>query len=151
MEVSIAPAQACFWSGIVSLQTRHAREFVDITESIEECIAQSGVRDGLVVAASQHTTASIVVNEHEPELLKDLNGFLQRLAPEHREYAHNDAPCGPGEMPNGHSHCQALLLNTTASVPIIGGRMAIGRYQRVFLVELDHPRPRRVTVAVLGS
>ena len=100
---------------------------------------------------SQHTTAAIVVNEHEPELLKDLDAFLGEVAPEHHTYAHNAVPCGPGEGPNGHAHCQALLLNTSATLPIVNGSPMLGRYQRIFLVELDHARPRRVTVALLGA
>jgi len=100
---------------------------------------------------SQHTTASIVVNEHEPELLKDLSRLLGEIAPAASTYAHNGVPCGPNESANGHSHCQALLLSTSASIPITGGTLALGRYQRIFLVELDCPRPRRVTVMLLGT
>ena len=101
--------------------------------------------------ASRHTTAAIVVNEHEPELLRDLDAFLGILAPEGGLYAHNHVPCGPEEQPNGHAHCQALVLNASVSLPISDGQLSLGRYQRIFLVELDHARPRIVQMLVMGS
>lgn len=151
MESPVMPRAACFHSFTIFLQTEYARQFIDITDTIIDRIAESGIRDGLAVIASQHTTASIVVNEHEPELLKDLTGFLAALAPEEHDYSHNAVPCLPGERPNGHAHCQALLLNSSATVPIVDGCATLGRYQRIFLVELDCARPRRVSVALLGS
>jgi secondary thiamine-phosphate synthase enzyme len=151
MEIPVASRPASFQAATIPIHTRHAREFVDITEAVLEQLERSGITSGLAVVASMHTTAAIVVNEHEPELLKDFYGFLTVLAPEDGQYAHNDAPCGPGERPNGHAHCQALLLNTSASFPVVDSRICLGRYQRIFLVELDHARARRVSVVVLGS
>jgi secondary thiamine-phosphate synthase enzyme len=151
METPVATRSACFSSSVLSLHTSRSHDFVDITDHVSECVADSEVRDGLVVVMSQHTTAGIAVNEHEPELLKDLDGFLHEMAPRDRDYHHNEVPCEPGEYPNGHSHCQALLLSASASIPIAAGRPMLGRYQRIFLVELDRPRPRRVVVTVLGS
>jgi secondary thiamine-phosphate synthase enzyme len=116
-----------------------------------ECVETARVSAGLVIVASRHTTASIVVNEHEPELLKDLDVFLAHLAPTEGAYAHNEVPCLPGEGPNAHAHCQALLLGASISLPIVDGKLVLGRWQRIFLVELDCARPREVTVALLGS
>jgi secondary thiamine-phosphate synthase enzyme len=114
-------------------------------------VRDSRFRCGLAVVSTLHTTAALVVNEHEPELLKDLDGFLARLAPESGIYGHNGVPHGVGEQPNGHAHCQALLLNASISLPIVGGRLMLGRYQRVFLVELDFSRPRSIAVTLLGA
>lgn len=151
MEATIALPSATFSASQISVTTRHARQFIDLTELIAEHVVETGVQSGLVVIASKHTTAAIVVNEHEPGLLKDLDAFLGVLAPESAPYAHNDVPCGPDERPNGHAHCQALLLQVSVSLPIVDGRATLGRYQRVFLVELDHSRPRTVQVLVMGS
>jgi secondary thiamine-phosphate synthase enzyme len=151
MDVAIALPTATFSASQISVTTRHAREFIDLTNLVAEHVESTGVKSGLVVVASKHTTAAIVVNEHEPELLKDLDAFLGILAPESATYAHNEVPCGPEEHPNGHAHCQALLLNASVSLPIVRGRLTLGRYQRVFLVELDHSRPRTVHVLVMGS
>jgi secondary thiamine-phosphate synthase enzyme len=151
MELPVASAPASFQSATIPVRTSHAREFIDITEAVLDELERSGITSGLAVVTSMHTTAAIVVNEHEPELLKDFYGFLTELAPEDAEYAHNEAPCGPDERPNAHAHCQALLLNTSASFPVIDGRICLGRYQRIFLDELDHSRARRVSVVILGS
>lgn len=140
-----------FLSSRIAVQTDSARHFIDLTSQLVDRVVQSGIFNGLLVVSSLHTTASLIVNEHEPELLKDLDGFLARLAPDSNGYAHNEVPCGPGEQPNGHAHCQALVLHASVTIPIIEGTLALGRYQRVFLVELDCARPREVTVTILGS
>jgi secondary thiamine-phosphate synthase enzyme len=82
--------------------------------------------------------------------------FLNRLAPADDEYAHNDfsvrtVNMTDDESPNGHSHCQRLILNTSESVPIRDGRLQLGVWQRLFLVELDHARPREILVQVFGG
>jgi len=150
MESSVISAQAGFTVAHISVQTQHARQFVDITDEVRSRIAGSSIREGIAVVSSRHTTAAIVVNEHEPELLKDLDRLLNELAPDGHAYAHDAVPCGPDEYPNGHAHCQALLLNTSASIPIPSGDLHLGRYQRIFLVELDQARARHVTLVVLG-
>lgn len=151
MDVALALPTATFSASQISVTTKHAREFVDLTDVVASHISRTGVDSGLVVVASRHTTAAIVVNEREPELLKDLDDFLGVLAPESAPYAHNRVPCGPDEHPNGHAHCQALILSASVSLPIVNGRASLGRYQRIFLVELDHSRPRTVQVMVMGS
>lgn len=150
MEAVVRERKATFHAFSISLHTTAPRQFLDITDSISDYIRVSAIEQGIATIVSQHTTAAIVVNEHEPELLKDLDGFLLGLAPKEREYAHNAVPCLPGEYPNGHSHCQALLLNASASVPIADGALILGRYQRIFLVELDRARARSVSVAILS-
>jgi secondary thiamine-phosphate synthase enzyme len=150
----VAPAVAAPRTGFLSLQLSHdtmyAHEFIDLTDDVIAAVARSEFQDGFVVVTSQHTTASIVVNEHEPELLKDLDAFLDGIAPASHDYAHNAVPCPPGDVPNGHAHCQALFLSTSATIPFTGGALLLGQWQRIFLVELDHARPRRVTVTVMG-
>jgi secondary thiamine-phosphate synthase enzyme len=109
-----------------------------------------------VTVFSQHTTAAIVINEHEPLLLRDMARLLRSLAPAGAHYEHNDftvrtVNMNPDECPNGHAHCQHLFLRTSETIPVIDGVPALGTYQRIFLVELDHPRPRRVLVSVVGA
>lgn len=132
-----------------------APEFIDITEDVCSAIEASGVREGTVTVFSRHTTAAIVINEHEPLLLKDMARFLEGTAPRTADYRHNDfvvrtANMTEDECPNGHSHCQHLLLGASETVPIADGRPLFGRWQRVFMIELDRPRPREVVVQVQG-
>ena len=145
---------AC-WSETLDLHTTTAPEFVDLTEHVEGVVARSGVADGAALIFSRHTTAAIVINELEPLLLEDMASFLERIAPRAAGYRHNDfsvrtVNMTADESPNGHAHCLQLLLGASQTVPIAGGRMALGQWQRIFLVELDHARPRQVVVQASG-
>lgn len=150
MDTQVVAPPAGFLSSQIPVQTEGARRFTDLTTEVQARVEASGFHAGLAVVSSMHTTAALLVNEHEPELLKDLDAFLASLAPESASYAHNSVPCLPGEGPNAHSHCQALLLQASVTIPIVDGRLSLGRYQRIFLVELDCPRPRSVSVTLLG-
>ncbi|MGI8826926.1 MAG: secondary thiamine-phosphate synthase enzyme YjbQ [Chloroflexota bacterium] len=135
--------------------TSTAPQFVDITDDVVEVVRQSDVLNGVATVFSRHTTAAIKINESEPELLKDMARFLEEVAPVDREYCHNDftirtVNMTEDECPNAHSHCQHLILSASESVPIVDGRMMLGRWQRVFLVELDRAKARQVLVQVLG-
>src|SRR5947209_19835110 len=106
MDTQVLAPQLGFVSSHIAIQTVGPRQFVDLTDDVQDRIGESGLQSGLVVITSLHTTASLLLNEHEPELLKDLDDFLATLAPEEAGYAHNAVPCLPGERPNGHAHCQ---------------------------------------------
>ena len=140
----------------LSLNTQTAPEFIDITDWVCQCVAQSKVSNGFAVVYSKHTTAAVKINENEPLLLKDMISFLEKFSPRNGGYHHNDfsirtVNMNPDESPNGHSHLQHLLLGTSETVPVIDGLMQFGRYQSIFFVELDHPRSREVMVQVVGE
>lgn len=150
------------WSGTLTVTADRAPQFIDITPTVQDYVERSGISQGFAVVFSKHTTAAIKINEHEPELLKDMEAFLSRLSPADATYFHNDfnvrtVNMEEDECPNGHSHCQHLLLSTSETVPIADGQLALGVYQRIFLVELDGPplradrRPRTVSVQVFGT
>ncbi len=132
-----------------------APEFIDITDEVRATVEASGIQDGTVTVFSRHTTAAVKINENEPLLLRDMARFLENVAPPEGDYRHNDfvirtANMTEDECPNGHSHCQHLLLSASETVPVVGGRPVLGRWQSVFLVELDRPREREVVIQVLG-
>lgn len=132
-----------------------ATRFIDLTAWAERCVRQSGVEQGIALVRALHTTAAIVVNEKEPLLLGDLRAMLERLAPEGETYAHDDPArrrvnLEPGERRNGHSHARALLLGDSKQIGIVEGRLELGRWQSIFLVELDGPRRRTVSITVMG-
>jgi secondary thiamine-phosphate synthase enzyme len=154
METLAAPAICRH--GRIRLATKEAMEFIDVTDRIEALAAGSGIHTGLVNIQTLHTTTAIVINEHEPLLLADFSSMLTRTAPRDAPYRHNDPnartiPVPPDERPNGHAHCHALLLGPTASLNLADGRLQLGRWQRVFLVELDGPREREISVMVMGE
>jgi secondary thiamine-phosphate synthase enzyme len=139
----------------VEVETNTAPEFVDITEQVMSVVAASGVRFGQVTVYSTHTTAAVKINENEPLLLQDMVRALDRAASSNGDYHHNDfsrrtVNMDEDECPNGHAHCQHLFLPTSETIPILHGSLTLGQWQRIFLVELDRPKRRRVLVNVLG-
>jgi secondary thiamine-phosphate synthase enzyme len=132
-----------------------APEFIDITDEVVRAVADSGVRDGTVTVFSRHTTAAVKINENEPLLLRDMARFLERSAPRTADYRHNDfvirtVNMTDDECPNGHSHCQHLLLGASETIPIADGRPMLGRWQSVFFIELDRPREREIVIQIQG-
>ncbi len=140
----------------LKLEAKDAPEFIDITDHVNHCLTEAGVKHGTVTVFSRHTTAAIRLNENEPLLIEDMKRFLERMAPRNGDYKHNDftirtVNMTEDECPNGHAHCQQLLLSTSETIPVIDGILQIGRWQRIFMVELDRPRPREVLVQVIGG
>ncbi len=143
-----------FLSQTFMIRTERGPQFIDITERIEEVARQSGVSNGFAVVFSKHTTAAIRINENEPALLSDMERMLEGIAPSRAQYQHNEfvhAFSDNGEHPNGHSHCQHLLLGASEAVPIVDGRLLVGQWQRIFLIELDRARDREVVVQFVGE
>jgi secondary thiamine-phosphate synthase enzyme len=152
---SDAPAARVLCEAI-EFETTAAPEFVDITDDVVRIVEASGIQFGSVTAFSQHTTAAIKINEHEPLLLRDLARTLRQFAPPNAYYEHNDfsrrtVNMNEDECANGHAHVQHLFLGTSETIPVIDGRISLGTWQRIFLVELDHPRLRRVLINVIGT
>ena len=144
-------------SHTLELDTHAPIELIDITERVADFARDADVRDGFVHVFVRHTTAAVRIQEAEPLLLDDLRRFLAALAPADAPYAHNDfrirtQHMHPDERPNGHAHCLQLLMGSSEIVPIRDGALQLGAWQRVFLVELDGPRPRRdVQLQALGT
>jgi secondary thiamine-phosphate synthase enzyme len=139
----------------IELVTTTAPEFIDLTERVESIVARSPVADGVAVIFSRHTTAAITLNELEPLLLEDMAEFLDRMAPRTHGYRHNDfevrtVNMTPDESPNGHAHCLQLVLGASQTVPIRDGRLMLGQWQRIFMVELDGSRSREAVVQTFG-
>ena len=138
------------------VKTTCAPEFIDITDWVAECVAESQIANGFVVVYSKHTTAAVKINENEPLLLDDMAGFLEKIFPRDHSYQHNNfevrtVNMNENESPNGHAHLQHLLMGTSETVPVIDGQMQFGTYQSIFFIELDHPRPREVLVQIVGE
>ncbi len=136
------------------IQTQRGPQFIDITDQVAEVVRKAAIANGFVVVFSRHTTAAVRINENCPHLLQDMEEMLRRLAPPEGEYKHNiyaHAFSQNGERPNGHAHCQHLLLGASEAVPVVGGRLLLGQWQRIFLVELDHGRDREVVVQLIGE
>lgn len=129
---------------------------VDITDPVVSFINRVGLNLGVVLLYSKHTTCTVVINEKETLLMKDVANFMNRLAPRDGYYLHNQFDIrtenmNPDEFPNGHAHCQAWLLGNSQIIPIVNSGLTLGTWQRIFAVELDSARPREIIVMALGS
>jgi secondary thiamine-phosphate synthase enzyme len=162
MQLSSAPGLATQLRRLV-LATSESIQFLDITADVEDVVLQAGLREGIVTVFSRHTTAAICIQEDEPLLLEDLNAFLTRSAPPELHYRHNDfrvrtVHMHDDESPNGHAHCLQLMLGASETIPVVDGKLELGTWQRVFVIELDGPRPRsglpsgrEVVIQALGT
>jgi len=139
----------------INLESTTQIEFLDITEKVEETVEKSGIREGQVLVYSPHTTGSIVVNHNEPMLIQDFMRVLYRLVPVSDRYSHdlfeiNRSNVSDGRS-NGHSHCKAMLLGTSQSLPLEKGRLILTEKQSIFFVEMDGARKREVIIQVIGN
>ena len=135
-------------------------EFIDITDDVAGLLKGSGISSGILVVFSRHTTSAIVIQENEPLLLEDFKEMLERVSSKDALYRHNDfdirtVHMHENECPNGHSHCQHLVLGSSETIPVIEGKMTLGEWQRIFMVELDGMKGemvgnREVVVQIMG-
>ena len=152
---TLAPVATCRHTKI-RIKTESPTEFVDLTERLQTLVAEAGIRFGLLNVQTLHTTTAVVVNELEPLLLWDFEALLERTASRDAIYRHDDLAArsgtvAPDERINGHAHCRALFLGASACLNVIDGTLQLGRWQRVFLLELDGPRAREVSVLLVGE
>ena len=130
----------------VSLET--GPDLTDVTRQLGQVVAESGVTDGSAQVLVVGSTGSVTTLEYEPGAVSDLKDAVRRLAPPDRPYAH-EMTWHDG---NGHSHVQAALLGPSMVVPIRGGRLRLGTWQQVVVINHDNrPRQRPVEVTVIGT
>lgn len=121
----------------------------DVTHKVVEAVESSGVSEGLVTVFVRHTSASLIIQENaDPAVRRDLEAWLDRLVPEHDAlYTHTAE--GPDDMP---AHIKGALTATSLSIPLMGGALALGTWQGVFLWEHRHHRGQReLVVNVMGA
>ena len=141
---------------VLKYQSRGCFDFIDFTEDVEEFVSDSLMKNGLVNIQILHTSAALILNENEPLLLEDMKASLDRIAPRDAGYQHDDFSVRTvnlceDECVNGHSHCKAVRLPVNITLNLIGGRLQLGQWQRIMLVELDDSRPRQVQVQIIGE
>ena len=128
-------------------QTKRRRELVNITPQVREVLAESGVREGLVLVNAMHITASVFINDDEPGLHQDYEEWLERLAPEkpHSKYRHN-----VGED-NADAHMKRQIMGREVVVAVTDGDLDFGPWEQIFYGEFDGKRRKRVLVKVIGE
>lgn len=141
----------------LSFKTAGKNDFIDITDKVKNFVDESGIKTGFVNIQTLHTTAAVMINENEPGLIEDIKKFLEKLAPqsgpyyEHDDFKKRTVNMCDGECANGHAHCKAILLPVNVILNLINGKLQLGQWQRIFLVELDRARPRKAQILILGE
>jgi secondary thiamine-phosphate synthase enzyme len=135
-----------FHTEYLTFRTPKHREYVNITGELEQALAKSGIRDGMVLVSAMHITAGVWVNDAEDGLLADIDEWLEKLAPFRRDYRHHRT----GES-NGDSHLKSLLVHHQVIVPVTAGRLDLGPWQQIYYAEFDGQRSKRVIVKVMGE
>jgi secondary thiamine-phosphate synthase enzyme len=133
--------------GLLRLETTGNGQIVDLTQGVESVARTSGVDRGLVTAFATGSTVAITTMEYEPGGVADLQALLERLIPQAGEYEHNRL----NHDTNAHAHLRAALIGPSETVPIVDGRLVLGTWQQLVLIDFDdRPRTRSVTVQVLS-
>jgi secondary thiamine-phosphate synthase enzyme len=130
----------------LTFTTKKHRDYINITGDVETALQKSGIREGMVLVSAMHITAAVYVNDAEDGLIRDIDDWLERLAPTGPDYRHHRT----GET-NGDSHLKALLMHHQVILPVTGGALDLGRWQQVYYAEFDGQRPKRVIVKVMGE
>jgi secondary thiamine-phosphate synthase enzyme len=143
-----------------SIRTQGCGDFVDLTDDVRKLVAASGLRNGMALVYAPHTTCAILINEREAGFHKDFSALVDRIAPLAGPYVHDDLTLrsaeslaeDPHDLPNGHAHVRGALLGSASeAIPVVDGELLLGRWQSVFLVELDRARDRRVYLQAVGE
>jgi secondary thiamine-phosphate synthase enzyme len=144
-------------SSAIVVRASERMGFVDLTDELVDAVAWSGVEDGFCLVFTTHTTCALMVNEWEDGAREDFVERLAALVPDDAYYAHDDLSrrtqnLVPDERSNGRSHVIHMLMGGTSQViPVVEGRPAFGRWQRLILVELDEPKDRTILFQAFGS
>ena len=141
---------------IVKLTTNAVFDFIDITEKIKKVVKINGVKSGIINVQSMHTTMAVIIQEAEPLLLGDLKKVLEKVAPRTTSYMHDNfkvrtVNMHENEPKNGHSHCKAMFLTPGVFLNIVDSKIQLGEWQRIFAVELDDSRERKVSLQTIGE
>ena len=123
--------------------TKGEIDFVDLTDQVQEVVAESAIKNGMVHVFAPHATGILVLTENDYALLNDIKAFLEEIVPKLRPYQHPS---------NAHSHLRSMLLPPDKTLPVINGRVEFGTWQSLLFVETDvYPRQRNLIMQVIGE
>ena len=126
--------------------TAKRREYINITDEVEQFVRESGIQEGFVLVSAMHITAGVYVNDAESGLIADIDEWLEKLAPFRPDYRHHRT----GED-NGDAHLKSLLIHHEVIVPVTNGRLDLGPWQQIYYAEFDGQRRKRVILKAIGE
>ena len=134
----------------LTVQTRERLELINVTEQLAERVRASGVRHGVALVNSLHTTLALFINEYQQALLDDIRNFLEQTVVRGQYYQHNDPQFSDCDRANADAHLRAMLLGHNLALQVQDGELVLGQFQAVILAELDGPRERSLQLQILG-
>lgn len=135
----------------LTIPTHERVELINLTERLAAEVRASGIRDGLALVSSLHTTLALFINEWQTALLEDIRNFIEQAVVREAYYKHNDPSFSDCDRYNADAHLRALLLGHHLVLPVQNGELVLGTFQSVILAELDGPRERSLQLQILGA
>jgi secondary thiamine-phosphate synthase enzyme len=135
-----------FHTEYLMFRTKSHREYINITPQVEAALSKSGIAEGMILVSAMHITAGVYVNDAEDGLIRDIDEWLESVAPFREDYRHHRT----GET-NGDSHLKSLIVHHEVIVPVTKGKLDFGPWQQVYYAEFDGQRPKRVIIKVMGE
>lgn len=132
------------YTDYITMNTKKRKTLVHITGEVENSLRKSGISDGMILVSAMHITAGIIVNDHESGLMEDILEWLERVAPE-ADYRHH----ATGED-NGDAHLKRITVHHQVIIPVTGGRLDLGPWERIFYAEFDGCRDKRIIMKAMG-
>ena len=126
--------------------TSKRRQYIRITDEVEQALTESGIREGMVLVSAMHITAGVWVNDNEEGIIADIDEMLEKIAPYGPDYRHHRT----GED-NGDAHLKSILVHNQVVLPVTDGRLDLGPWQQVFYTEFDGQRKKRVVIKIIGE
>lgn len=128
-------------------EIKKRRELINITPQLNDCLLESGIKEGLLLCNAMHITASVFINDDESGLHSDFEKWLEKLAPEkpYSQYAHN------GFEDNADAHLKRTIMGREVVVAITNGKLDLGPWEQIFYGEFDGKRRKRVLVKIIGE
>ncbi|NIA30177.1 MAG: YjbQ family protein [Actinobacteria bacterium] len=132
----------------IAVSTGGNTDIIDITKEASALVSKSGIQNGTITLFVPGSTAGLTTIEYEPGLIKDLPETFEEIAPSAKRYHHDDT-WGDG---NGHAHVRAALLGPSLTVPFVRGKLTLGTWQQIVLIDFDNrSRQRRIVVQIMGD
>ncbi|MFC1690577.1 secondary thiamine-phosphate synthase enzyme YjbQ [Nanoarchaeota archaeon] len=130
----------------LQFNTSKRHEFINITDDVQECIDEAGIKEGFVLVNAMHITASVYINDAESGLIADFQEWLEKLAPQKKDYRHHQT----GED-NGYAHLWRTIMGREVTCAITKGQLDFGPWEQIYYAEFDGMRKKRVMVKIIGE
>jgi len=149
-KVDIATGTYRVVSTVIQVQSDEREELYNLSQTVRDFVKTSGIRAGMVMVSSMHTTCAIFINEWQEALVHDVKSYLSSLINKDDYYRHNDPAWSDCDRHNADSHLRSLMLGTNLSLQIAEGEVVLGGWQSVIMAELDGPRERTIRIQAMG-